>query len=215
VHNKDYRSTSGLCLLDWAWFKNYGVSREQVIETLTNEFGFELEQIDLLYEARQLVGTGIYTRRARLADAPELMDCSSMVVHLYSQIGVEVPRLAIDQRAFGQPIDVEQACAGDLIFTSGRYGYYDENPGEAVGHVGMLTGEGSVIHANNKEISPPVHTVDEVPLESFLRGREFRGACRILPPTQDRLIFSTNPTPGMELSWSKEIAWRFSTTLSW
>ena len=67
-------------------------------------------------------------------------DCSGFVQTLYSDFGVELPRVAADQANAGQRISVEEALPGDLIF-------YAENG--YIYHVVMYIGDGQVVHASS------------------------------------------------------------------
>ena len=50
-------------------------------------------------------------------DAPRTFDCSSFVAYLYSQVGVSIPRITIDQFLFGSEITKEDLRPGDVIFS--------------------------------------------------------------------------------------------------
>jgi cell wall-associated NlpC family hydrolase len=70
-------------------------------------------------------------------------DCSSLVQMAWRAAGVSLPRTTFEQVHAGTPVaSVSQLQAGDLIFTPGSDGTA-ANPG----HVGMYTGNDSVINA--------------------------------------------------------------------
>lgn len=108
-------------------------------------------------------------------EAPRVFDCSSFTQWLYANKGIWLPRYAIDQRDTGRK--VAKGRAGDLIFTSGKhYRCHWGNAAEAVGHTGILTGEGTVISASVK------HTgVEEELLSDYLDGVAHRGIRRYIP----------------------------------
>ena len=69
------------------------------------------------------------------------IDCSGFVQLLYSLDGVQLPRDASQQVLCGEPLDfVHEARLGDLAF------FHDQD-GKVV-HVGMVLGDGFIIHAS-------------------------------------------------------------------
>ena len=86
-----------------------------------------------------------------------------------------LPRHSISQRDYC-PIAVESndVRAGDLVFTTGKKNYFWDNPDDSVGHVGIATGEGAVIHAANSKLD-----VIESDWDDFIK--EPRGIKRMIP----------------------------------
>ena len=69
------------------------------------------------------------------------IDCSGFVQLLYSLVGVQLPRDASQQVLCGEPLDfVHEARLGDLAF-------FHNEEGRIV-HVGMMLGDGAIIHAS-------------------------------------------------------------------
>lgn len=69
------------------------------------------------------------------------IDCSGFVQLLYSLVGVQLPRDASQQVLCGEPLDfVHEARVGDLAF-------FQNEEGRVV-HVGMMLGDGEIIHAS-------------------------------------------------------------------
>ncbi len=71
------------------------------------------------------------------------IDCSGFVQLVYSLVGLQLPRDAVDQMAFcdgGQLDFVQEARFGDLAF-------FQNGEGKVV-HVGMTLGDGRIIHAS-------------------------------------------------------------------
>ncbi len=129
---------------------------------------------------RGCIGTSCYKRGAHPQQAPAIVDCSVLVKWWYARHGIRLRRYAIDQRDQGQFVpEGETPRLGDLVFSAGRYARFRNNPADGVGHVGICTGEGTVIHA----ASSRSHVI-EVPYESFRRRQEFRGRYRILPTNE-------------------------------
>lgn len=79
------------------------------------------------------------------------IDCSGFTQLLYSLVGVQLPRDASQQVSFGEPLDfVQEARLGDLAF-------FQNEEGKVV-HVGMMLGDGQIVHASG---SVRVDVVDE------------------------------------------------------
>ncbi len=78
---------------------------------------------------------------------PGAFDCSGLMIYIYQDSGVKLPRTSAEQSRFGTRINNSEAQKGDLIFfcTNGR-GY--------VNHVGMVTDN---IEGNIKFIHSSVH----------------------------------------------------------
>src|SRR5579872_7232870 len=89
--------------------------------------------------ATQLVGTPYHFGGA---DA-QGFDCSGLVVYVHERAGLEVPRTAAEQRRAAQPVPLDAALPGDVVFfhTGSRIG------GHRVNHVGIYAGGGRFIHA--------------------------------------------------------------------
>ena len=66
-------------------------------------------------------------------------DCSGYVRHVFSQLGVSLPRTSASMYDTGTAIDKSDLAVGDLVFfnTSGR----------GVSHVGIYIGENKFIHS--------------------------------------------------------------------
>ncbi len=76
--------------------------------------------------------------------------------------------------------------------------FYDTDPSISVGHVGLATGEGTIIHAAGKRAG-----VVEIPVERFIGNRTLQGVRRFesfdsitLEISHDRLV-----------EWSDDIRW--------
>lgn len=70
------------------------------------------------------------------------VDCSGFVQVVYKMMGVDMPRDAWQQAQKGEPLKkVSDVRAGDLAFFSSK---------EDITHVGILLGNGDIIHASGK-----------------------------------------------------------------
>lgn len=67
---------------------------------------------------------------------PSGFDCSGLVWYVYRQLGITLPRRALDQRRSVAPVAREDLMPGDLIFFS--------SPAD---HVGIYVGSGDFVHA--------------------------------------------------------------------
>jgi hypothetical protein len=135
--------------------------------------GFRVLDIKLTELAQSCIGYSRFRRGARIGEAPHTVDCSSFVKWLYAQRGYWLPRRAIQQRIAGTYVPYGSVCEGDLVFVSGYIDRYESDPQDGVGHVGMVTHQGTVIHAGDRTAG-----VMEVSLEEFAPPTLFRGARR-------------------------------------
>ncbi len=131
--------------------------------------------MDIVALARSVIGKTEFVRGLDISEAPWKCDCSSFTQWLYSQMGIWIPRLSVNQCMCGKTISLCNARVGDLIFTVGsKYNFYPPYLLEGVGHVGIMSDEQSVISCMWG------HGVVEFPLSVFLKKREFRKLIRII-----------------------------------
>ncbi|MFZ2310952.1 MAG: NlpC/P60 family protein [Patescibacteria group bacterium] len=175
------------------------VSHEEVLEIL-HQKGFNKLEVDLIKLARNCLVDSKYRRGSRLVEAPEFFDCSSFIKWLYGQRGIWLPRRSIQQRFLGEVISLNQEIAGDVIFISGAINYYDINSSDGVGHAGIYTGEGTVVHAANRNLN-----LVETPLSDFITKSNFRGIRRYLPVNQEVITFEL--PLGREVETEDDIRW--------
>jgi len=67
---------------------------------------------------------------------PDGFDCSGLVYYVFKQLGVSVPRTALEQRARARPISKDRLQPGDLLF------FYTPKD-----HVGIYLGGEEFVHA--------------------------------------------------------------------
>lgn len=178
----EYRAVGNRCAVILSSL-HLSISDGEILAVLKCK-GFVLEEVDIVALARQCVDVSQYCLGTKLSEAPVIVDCSSFTKWLYGRRGIWLPRLSIQQRELGEVTGLDKLVAGDLVFTSGRIGYFDNNPMDDVGHVGVATGVGTVIHAANKKAG-----VVETPLEKFVGKTKFRGARRFVPQDVEALTF--------------------------
>lgn len=170
------------------------------IMTILNRHGFEIVEIDIVSLARQCIGKSKYRRQTPAWHAPAVVDCSSFIKWLYGNLGIWLPRRSIQQREYGEPIGIHELKPGDALFTSSRFNYFDDDPAYGVGHVGIVSGDGTVIHASYRKSG-----VNEDPIDHFLPEKVFRGARRFLP--KNETIITLQIPPHKEVEFADDIKW--------
>lgn len=189
----EYRAAGNRCAVSLDSL-HLPISREETLEILSSK-GFVLVAVDIVELARQRIGMSQYRRCARSFEAPAVMDCSSFIKWLYAQLGIWLPRRSIQQRELGDRVELNELVSGDVVFVSGWIDYYQDDPADGVGHVGIATGDGTVIHAANKKAG-----IIESPLKEFVGKNKFRGARRYLPRNADVLTFIIPAERGVEIA---------------
>lgn len=106
----------------------------------------------LINIAKSLVGRP-YKYGAKMEGAPRFFDCSLFTQYVFKQIGVKLPRTAIEQAMIGKKIALNKIKEGDIIFLKGEIGRYNKYFPEGVGHAGIYIGKNKVIHAERSRIS--------------------------------------------------------------
>lgn len=92
------------------------------------------------------------------AAGPSAFDCSGLTSWAYSQVGKAIPRTSYAQAAQGTPVSRDQLQPGDIIaFYSGA------------SHVGIYTGNGTVIHALTEGTPLSESPIDYMPYHSAVR----------------------------------------------
>ncbi len=175
------------------------ILREETLGILERK-GFILREVDMIELARRCIVTSVYRRGARLSEAPAVVDCSSFMKWLYAMRGIWLPRRSIQQRELGEAIPVNALLAGDLVFVSGHVDYYMDDPADGVGHVGIATGDNTVIHAANKKSN-----IVETPLGAFVGKNKFRGARRYIPRHVEVITLET--PVGREVELADDLRW--------
>jgi cell wall-associated NlpC family hydrolase len=104
------------------------------------------------------------------ATGPDAFDCSGLVLWVYEQLGLQVPRTAQRQFEWAVPLELSQLQPGDLAFYEGTYPSPDR-----ITHVGIYVGGGIVVMATNTG-----DYVREVPLSDPYWSAHFVSAGR--PP---------------------------------
>lgn len=105
---------------------------------------------------------------------PEGFDCSGFLQYIFKVVGVELPRVSVDQKDYGIKIPLSEVKPGDLIFR--------DSPSN---HIAMYIGNGLYIHAP--------HTGDVVKVSKF-NPADWEIATRVLvdESTVDDLLYQNN-----------------------
>ena len=209
--------------LAFNWHCIPGHSRGQILEKLKS-WGFEWERGNcsevnkpteiLIEKARQCLKDSVFLRGATMNEAPQKVDCSSLVKWLYGQIGICIPRRTAVQWAFGQSLENQLAVEfkiGDLVFKRGRVNCRWETNSPEIGHVGMVIEpglEGTVIHATRKK------GIIEVLTAKFIESKNYRGLKWIVPDFNDLVVLVIPQSPlGAEIETSDDLRYHLLTNL--
>ena len=112
----------------------------------------ESKILKLVALAKSLKGRP-YKYGATMKDAPRFFDCSLFTQYLFKEIGVALPRTAIEQAMIGKKVLLNKIKEGDLIFMKGEIGRYNKYFPAGIGHTGIYIGKHKVVHADRKRIS--------------------------------------------------------------
>jgi cell wall-associated NlpC family hydrolase len=114
---------------------------------------FILERVALT--ARRMVGVPYHYG----GTDPRGFDCSGLVFYAYRKAGAPVARTSREQLRASQPLDVEDALPGDLVFF---------RTGKRAWHVGIYLGDQHFIHAPSTGRAVAIERLDD---EYYLRHR--------------------------------------------
>lgn len=196
--NVTYRAVRGRCAINLDAYQ-FPIPNDAAVDIL-KRLGFRELKLDLATIARSRVGKSEYYLRAKPSQAPEIVNCSSFVRWAYGLLGVWLPRFAIQQRAAGYPIPLNNLRTGDLLFSSGSHPLYEHDSSDGVGHVAMVISKTHAIHAASKKMG-----VCEIPTRRIIQSPKFRGARRIIPPKDDVRVLEIPQTH--EIETPDDIRW--------
>ncbi|KKR10306.1 MAG: Phenylalanine-tRNA ligase beta subunit [Parcubacteria group bacterium GW2011_GWA2_39_18] len=156
------------------------ISEKEIIKILQN-MGCEVQKINLEKRLKEIIkpllGKPYKYGASATLDAPNQFDCSGFTSYVFRKLGIEIPRVSIDQRFFGKEIDKSGLCPGDLVFQKGHKPHFSERMKEGIGHVGIYIGGGKVVHASGQAKKVVVGNLKEW---LGVGEKSFRGAARIL-----------------------------------
>jgi cell wall-associated NlpC family hydrolase len=93
---------------------------------------------------------------------PNSFDCSGLVLYVYSNIGIKLPRIAQDQAEVGQPVDRDNLSFGDILFFA--------KDGKNINHTGIFVGNGKMIHAPQTGDVVKMESINEYYLKNFKKA---------------------------------------------
>lgn len=200
-----YRAVGDRCAVDLGRLLIAGLHTDTEKRAALESVGCTIVSMDPIALARSRIGRSMYRRGARMHEAPAIVDCSSFTKWLFGQAGIWIPRRSIQQRDWvgngGHAVnDRDDVRPGDLVFVIGWRDYYDVDPSQGVGHVGIVTGDYTVVHAANSDVG-----VTESPLEGFLYLNNFRGARRMIPT--DRTVLTVKTPLEREVETEDDLRW--------
>lgn len=92
------------------------------------------------------------------AAGPNSFDCSGLTSWAHGQVGKSIPRTSQAQAAQGTPVALDQLQPGDIV------AYYG-----GASHVGIYTGNGTIIDALNSGTPVQERPLDYMPIHSAVR----------------------------------------------
>jgi len=130
------------------------------VENIFSRLGFTFEKSTpvekVISLTSEIVGKPYRLGASVSYDAPREFDCSSMTAYLYTQAGVAIPRISVDQYVYGKPVTEKEMLPGDLIFANtGEGKNFTESiefmkgskVPQPIDHVGLYLGNGEVLQA--------------------------------------------------------------------
>jgi len=203
--NVCYRSVGNRCAVHLESLK-LPISNEEALGGL-ERMGFKQLKVDMNALARECIQKSKYRRGARPVEAPEIVDCSSFSKWIYGQRGIWLPRRSIQQRECGETVQIDQMSEGDLVFVKGVFDWYYDDPEDGVGHVGIISGNETVIHAADADSN-----VIESSFERFISKLKFRGIRRCIPLNAEVITLEIPSTRDVETS--DDLRWLILQTLT-
>jgi cell wall-associated NlpC family hydrolase len=100
------------------------------------------------------------------ASGPDRFDCSGLVMYVYDNLGVKLPRVSSQQAYAGVHVDRKDLQPGDLVF-------FKLN-GSRIDHVGIYVGHSKFVHARRKYMPVSTDSLND----SYWR-RRFKGGRRL------------------------------------
>ena len=84
-------------------------------------------------------------------------DCSSLMMYCYSKIGIELPRVSVNQAEVGLEVPIDEIREGDIVcmHTSDRNGVGKTS------HVGLYIGNGKLIEARGRRYGGVITNLED------------------------------------------------------
>jgi len=136
--------------------------KDKDIENIFERFSFEWKKAkpidEVLKLATKFVGTPYKLGASITFDAPKVFDCSGFVAYLFTEAGVSIPRISVDQYVWGKAVAEKDLKSGDVIYSNTGEGkiHFETKEflsgtkvPEGVDHCGIYIGDGKVIHSSS------------------------------------------------------------------
>lgn len=109
-------------------------------------------------------------------------DCSGLAQQAYRAAGISIPRTSINQATYvGRPVEEhEDLRIGDLFFFRSNSGYFNELYPDGIGHVAIVSGEGTAIQARYRFGEPEKRVVAEETTDFLLEQEDLIVVKRII-----------------------------------
>lgn len=151
---------------------------------------------DVCATAPHLIGVPYVFGASITYDAPRAFDCSAFTAYLFARAGIRIPRMAVDQFVFGEPVSEGKLAPGDLVFSNTGEGkiHYESiewlkgtKVPSGVDHCGIYLGHGNVIHATR--------ITGKVVMEKLTESRQFKNIVgyRRITASAPRLLVTIPP----------------------
>jgi len=171
---------------------------EKEIINFLKKLGFAIKKIDPIKKLVKLViaqkGKPYKYGASTFIEAPDVFDCSSLVRWLYREIGIELPRISIEQADYGEEVEKNNFKPGDLIFKKNKKPHLSKKFPQGIGHVGIVLNKGKIIHALGSQKKVVVES-----LKTFL-SQDFVVAKRIIKNKTGLLITVPDFRPDIKAS---------------
>ncbi len=84
-------------------------------------------------------------------------DCSSLMMYCYKQIGIDLPRVSVNQAEVGLEVPIDEIREGDIVcmYTSDRNGVGKTS------HVGLYIGDGKLIEARGRQYGVVITNLED------------------------------------------------------
>jgi len=189
------------------------------IENIFDKMGIIWKVVNPVQAALKIVNEAIgkpYKYGASVSyDSPNAFDCSSLTAYAYSQGGVSIPRMTVDQFVYGDEINKEDLMPGDLIFSNvsstiknnrkidfESIEYLKGTKVETgVDHLGIYVDDGKVLHATEYK---DMGVVVENMLESDRFSDLIVGYKRIINHDEERYVLEI-PDDRLDLRIKEDI----------
>lgn len=188
--------------------------KDKDIEDIFNRFGFEWKKVkpidEILKLAPSLVGVPYKWGASISYEAPKVFDCSGFVSYMFAQVGIQIPRMSIDQYVWGSAVDKNEIKIGDVVFANTGdlkrkidYQSIEFVPGtrveSGVDHCGLYIDDGKILHCTESK--------GGVVIEDIKNAEKFKNIVgfRRMSENEERFVI-TVPDERLDLRIKEDLA---------